>query len=80
MEKTAKALKTVIENAKVGNAKVGNAVGVISLEMPVLQLTSRMVSIDTNFHLGQLMKTGFDKPESFKHLFRIQEEWLSIKS
>lgn len=61
MGKTAKALKTVIENAK-----VGNAVGVISLEMPVQQLTGRMVAIDTNFHLGQLLKTGFDKPEYFQ--------------
>ncbi|MCO7721954.1 replicative DNA helicase [Myroides odoratimimus] len=58
MGKTAKALKTVVENAK-----AGNAVGVISLEMPIQQLASRIVSIDTNFHLGQLMKTGFDKPE-----------------
>lgn len=58
MGKTAKALKTVIENAK-----VGNAVGIISLEMPEQQLASRMMSIDSNFHLKQLMKTGFDKPE-----------------
>lgn len=65
MGKTAKALKTVVENAK-----VGNAVGVISLEMPIQQLASRIVAIDTNFHLGQLMKTGFDKPEywdTFNH-------------
>ncbi|MDM1514693.1 DnaB-like helicase C-terminal domain-containing protein, partial [Myroides odoratimimus] len=58
MGKTAKALKTAIENAK-----VGNAVGFYSLEMDRVELTARMVAIDTNYHLKQLLKTGFDKPQ-----------------
>lgn len=78
MGKTAKALKTVVENAK-----VGNAVGVISLEMPTQQLTARMVAIDTNFHLGQLMKTGFDKPEYWEtynhHVGRIEKYPIYMK-
>lgn len=78
MGKTAKALKTVVENAK-----VGNAVGVISLEMPTQQLTARMVAIDTNFHLGQLMKTGFDKQEYWDtynhHVGRIEKYPIYMK-
>lgn len=63
MGKTAKVLKTVVENAK-----IGNAVGFISLEMSFQQLLSRIVAIDTNFHLKQLLKTGFEKPEYFQKL------------
>ncbi|MDM1057887.1 replicative DNA helicase [Myroides odoratimimus] len=78
MGKTAKALKTVVENAK-----AGNAVGVISLEMPIQQLASRIVAIDTNFHLGQLMKTGFDKPEYWEtynyHVGRIEKYPIYMK-
>lgn len=55
MGKTAKVLKTVIENVK-----IGNPVGFISLEMSIHQLAARAVAIDTNFHLKQLLKTGFE--------------------
>ncbi len=61
MGKTAKVLKTVVENLR-----VGNGVGFVSLEMSMDQLTSRLVAIDTSFHLGQLMKNGFDKPKYFQ--------------
>lgn len=78
MGKTAKALKTVVENAK-----VGNGVGFISLEMPNQQLTARIVAIDTNFHLGQLMKTGFDKPQYWDtyqyHVARIEKYPIYMK-
>lgn len=60
MGKTAYVLKTVVENAK-----NNQAVGFISLEMSMYQLTARIVAIDTNFHMGQLVKTGFEKPEYF---------------
>ncbi|SHG28255.1 replicative DNA helicase [Flavobacterium johnsoniae] len=60
MGKTAYVLKTAIENCK-----VGNAVGMISLEMSMMQLTARVVAIDTQFHMNQLLKKGFDKPEYF---------------
>ena len=61
MGKTSKVLKTVIENVK-----RGIPVGFISLEMSMAQLTARMVAIDTNFHLKQLLKTGFEKTEYFQ--------------
>jgi replicative DNA helicase len=60
MGKTSKVLKTVIENIK-----KSIPVGVISLEMSMEELTARMVAIDTNFHLKQLLKTGFEKTEYF---------------
>lgn len=78
MGKTAKALKTVVENAK-----AGNACGIMSLEMPAQQLTARIVSIDTNFHLGQLMKTGFDKESYWQtyhhHVGRIEKYPIYMK-
>ena len=61
MGKTSKVLKTVVENVK-----QGNPVGFISLEMSMKQLTARIVAIDTNFHLKQILKTGFEKNEYFK--------------
>ncbi|MBW3518326.1 replicative DNA helicase [Flavobacterium sp. NKUCC04_CG] len=70
MGKTAKALKTVVENAK-----INVPVGIISLEMSVQQIIARIVAIDTNFHLKQLLKTGFDKLQYFdsyhQHTVRI---------
>ncbi|QLE02900.1 replicative DNA helicase [Galbibacter sp. BG1] len=60
MGKTSKVLKTAVENVK-----NGVPVGVVSLEMSVHQLTARAVAIDTNFHLKQLLKTGFEKQEYF---------------
>ncbi|MCO6149081.1 replicative DNA helicase [Flavobacterium sp. NRK1] len=71
MGKTAYVLKTVIENAK-----KGDAIGFISLEMSAYQLVSRTVAIDTNFHLSQITKKGFEKAEYFttfsKHKHRMK--------
>ena len=61
MGKTAKVLKTAI-----ANLKIGNAVGMVSLEMSMSELTARMVSIDGDFHLNQLRKIGFTKSEYFE--------------
>lgn len=68
MGKTAKVLKTAIENCKLN---VG--VGFISLEMSIQQLTARAVAIDTNFHLGQLLKKGFEHNEYFQTYRNHQE-------
>ena len=65
MGKTSLVLKTVIENAK-----AGNGVGFVSLEMSAMQLTARAVAIDTNFHLSQLIKTGFEKQKYFESYAR----------
>jgi replicative DNA helicase len=68
MGKTAYVLKCAIENCKIG---VG--VGFISLEMSMQQLTARAVAIDTNFHLKQLLKTGFEHKEYFATYTKHQE-------
>ena len=77
MGKTAYVLKLAI-----ANCKVGVQVGFISLEMSVQQLTARAVAIDTNFHLKQLLKTGFERPEYFstysKHQDRMKEYPLYV--
>ena len=77
MGKTSKVLKTAVENAK-----AGNAVGFISLEMSAMQLTARTVAIDTNFHLSQLVKHGFEKKDYFvsfaKHSYRMSNYPLYI--
>lgn len=61
MGKTAKVLKTAV-----ANVKKNVPVGFISGEMSMSQLTARAFAIDTNFHLNQLMKYGFEKPEYFQ--------------
>lgn len=68
MGKTAKALKCVLENLK-----RGVPVGVFSLEMSMKQLTARIVAIDTDFHLKQLLKSGFEKAHYFKNYARHAE-------
>jgi replicative DNA helicase len=71
MGKTAKVLKTAV-----ANVKKGVPVGFISGEMSMAQLTARAFAIDTNFHLNQLMKYGFEKPEYFttmiSHVGRVE--------
>lgn len=65
MGKTSMVLKTVVENAK-----IDNPVGFVSLEMSAMQLTARIVAIDTNFHLSQLIKSGFEKQKYFESYAR----------
>jgi replicative DNA helicase len=68
MGKTSYVLKCAIENCK-----IDNGVGMISLEMSIEQLTARTVAIDTNFHLKQLLKTGFEHKEYFATYTQHQE-------
>jgi replicative DNA helicase len=72
MGKTAKMLKCALENAR-----IGHSVGIISAEMSAVQLITRTVAIDTNFHLTQLTKKGFEKDEYFitlnSHKHRMKE-------
>jgi replicative DNA helicase len=73
MGKTAKVLKTAV-----ANLKADVPVGIISGEMSMAQLTARAFAIDTDFHLNQLMKYGFEKTEYFvtmnAHINRV-ENW-----
>lgn len=60
MGKTSFTVSTMVEAAK-----AGNPVGFISMEMSTHQLTTRSVAINSNYHLNQLTKTGFEKTEYF---------------
>lgn len=55
------------------NALVGDGVGVISLEMSTVQFVTRLVSNNSNYHLNQLFKNGFEKAEYFTGLKRVNE-------
>ena len=74
MGKTAYVLKTIVENVK-----QGVSVGMFSLEMSMHQLTARIVAIDTDFHLGQLLKSGFEKPQYFTAYSNHQERMQDYK-
>ena len=69
MGKTAFILKNLLEVSL-----RGEAVGMFSLEMSAQQIATRLVAINSEFHLGQLMKTGFNKQEYFVKLLKKQGE------
>jgi len=63
MGKTSLALKTLLE---CGIQNIASAF--FSLEMSTNQLTARHISINSNFHLSQIIRKGFEKPEYFTTL------------
>ena len=63
MGKTSLALKTLLE---CGLQNIPSAF--FSLEMSTNQLTARHISINSNFHLSQIIRKGFEKPEYFTTL------------
>lgn len=71
--KTAFTIRTVVSAAK-----AGEPVGYFSLEMSGVQLTTRGVANDSNFHLNQLTRTGFEKPEYFKTLMEQLQQMRSL--
>lgn len=60
MGKTAFVMKNTVE---CGRKNV--PIGFFSLEMATQQLAARTVSIDSDFHLSQLLRDGFDKDKYF---------------
>ena len=73
MGKTAWAMSTMI-----GAANSGSGVGFISLEMSTIQLAIRAVAVNSNYHLNQLTKTGFDKDSYFTGLNNKINEMKSL--
>ncbi|OXB01730.1 replicative DNA helicase [Flavobacterium oncorhynchi] len=67
-----------VTNTMLGAAKAGDSVGFISLEMSTEQLATRTIANESNFHLNQLTKTGFEKPEYFSGLLRKVNELKSL--
>jgi len=67
-----------VVNTTMSAAKSGSAVGFISLEMSTEQLATRTVAGESNYHLNQLTKNGFEKPEYFAGLLRKVNELRSL--
>ena len=53
------------------SAKADKAVGMFSMEMSVFQLATRAVAVESNFHMNQLMRNGFEKTEYFETLYKV---------
>lgn len=68
MGKTSLILKNILEIAK-----SGQPVGMFSLEMSTEQLTARLMAIDSEFHLSQLIKKGFEHTKYFPRLLEVQQ-------
>lgn len=49
-------------------AKDGNAVGMFSMEMSVIQLAIRGIATESNYHMNQLVRRGFEHEEYFEGL------------
>ena len=66
MGKTSLILKNLLEIAL-----NGEAVGMFSLEMSIQQIAARLVAINSEFHLSQLIKKGFEHNKYFETLNRV---------
>lgn len=73
MGKTALILKNLVECGL-----QGIPAGMFSLEMSIEQLAARTVGINSNFHLTQLIRDGFEKPEYFPTLLEREKEMSSF--
>lgn len=71
MGKTALILKNLLEVAL-----KGQAVGMFSLEMSIQQLTTRLVAINSYFHLAQLFRDGFKDEKAEQYFINL----LSVTS
>ena len=52
-------------------AKCGDPVGMFSMEMSVFQLAIRAVAVESDYHMNQLLRTGFEKDEYFAGLNQV---------
>lgn len=55
-----------VMNNMIAVAQNNDAVGMFSMEMSVVQLAIRATATQSNYHMNQLMRTGFDKQKYFK--------------
>jgi replicative DNA helicase len=59
-------------------AKEGNAVGMFSMEMSVVQLAVRGVANESEFHMNQLMRNGFEHNYYFNKLNEVTNEMAKL--
>ena len=74
MGKTSLILKNLLEIAL-----NGKAVGMFSLEMSIQQIAARLVAINSEFHLSQLIKKGFEHNKYFETLNRVTGEMEKLE-
>lgn len=60
-----------VMNNMLAVAREGMPVGMFSMEMSVVQLAIRGVATESNYHMNQLMRNGFEKPEYFNGLRKV---------
>ena len=65
-------------NNMIAAAKSGVAVGFMSMEMSDVQLATRSVAVNSDFHMKQLNKTGFEKIKYFETLNTLIHEMQSL--
>lgn len=73
MGKTAFVLKTAV-----ACGKKNVPIGFFSLEMATQQLAARTVAINSDYHLRQLIRTGFEKSKYFEGLNKKKHEMRSF--
>lgn len=59
-------------------AKQGIPVAMLSMEMSTVQLAIRGSAVESNFHMRQLTKEGFDKPKYFVALQEVVDNLRSL--
>lgn len=64
----------LVLNFMLAAAKSGKAVGMFSMEMSVIQLAIRGVANESNYHLNQLMRNGFEHDHYFQGLLNVTNE------
>lgn len=69
MGKTAFILKNLVECGK-----LGVPAGMFSLEMSIEQLAARTIAINSNFHLSQIIRDGFEKAKYFTTLNTVTQK------
>ena len=65
-------------NNMIAAAKSGVPVGFMSMEMSDVQLATRAVAVNSDFHMRQLNKTGFEHSKYFKTLNNLVNEMQSL--
>jgi replicative DNA helicase len=60
-----------VMNNMLAVAKNGDAVGMFSMEMSVTQLAIRGIAVESNYHMNQLSRNGFEKPQYFDNLMEV---------
>lgn len=61
----------LVMNMMLAGAKKDMPCGMFSMEMPVVQLATRGVAVESQFHMKQLTQSGFEKQEYFSGLNKV---------